>query len=189
MDTAREHFSKAEKLLAMTTHGIDNMVESFVNMDRREKRQEEYRAKMLFDMEHQHENNSRSHSPATSRPPSAGHHHVHHSHHPHHPHHPNHHHHHHHHHHSHLKKKKQTKNVLEMLDLIMNQVLDKEKVMHNRVGLILTSRVQKYCPMIKELEYSKKGNVFCCLFLLFVFVVCFCCLLLIVLLTHLYYHI
>jgi len=88
-----------------------------------------------------------------------------------------------------LKKKKQTKNVLEMLDLIMNQVLDKEKVMHNRVGLILTSRVQKYCPMIKELEYSKKGNVFCCLFLLFVFVVCFCCLLLIVLLTHLYYHI
>ena len=45
-----------------------------------------------------------------------------------------------------------------MLDLIMNQVLDKEKVMHNRVGLILTSRVQKYCPMIKELEYSKKGR-------------------------------
>ena len=66
MDTARERFSKAEKLLAMATHGIDNMVESFVNMDRREKQQEEYRAKMLFDMEHHHENNIRSHSPSSS---------------------------------------------------------------------------------------------------------------------------
>lgn len=78
-----------------------------------------------------------------------------------------------------------------MLDLIMNQVLDKEKVMHNRVGLILTSRVQKYCPMIKELEYSKKGNVFCLLLFLLLFSLLFLLLLMLmfVLLTHLYYHI
>jgi hypothetical protein len=184
MNVASAKYVKVEKLLAMATHGIHNMIARFINMDKREQLQQEYHAKMLLQMEMK--NNSPNGSDAGSRSssrPQSGHHRSHH-------HLPNHHnsqysgrsrrHHHHHHHHHHspnhhpsfsisnpfssdevsneINNEINNKNVIECLNEIMNNISEKEKIMHNRVGTILTSRISKYCPIIKDLQYSKKGR-------------------------------
>ena len=178
MDIASTRTSKIETLVAMASHGVHQMLLVFLELDRKEKRLEEYRKRKMLEMEMERttsngeikNNESPSSSHPTTRDSDAsehheGHphhqhhqHHEHHQHHQHHQHHPHHPHHPHHRHHQHHNDPYADKDILSMLDTWMKNIKEKENTMHQRVGTIHKGRAQRYCNKIRDLAFSKKGR-------------------------------
>jgi hypothetical protein len=70
------------------------------------------------------------------------------------------HHHHHHHHHRHHHNHEESHDVVAMLDSWLGSIIQKEKKMHNKVGLLLANKARRFCKQISDLEFYKAGRAF-----------------------------